>query len=48
MQAGEKPFDDALGNHFEAAQAGDLGRVEQIEPGFERGSDDGGHMPRPT
>jgi hypothetical protein len=33
VQAGEETLDDPLRNDFETAQAGDLDRVEQIEPG---------------
>ena len=37
VQAGEKAFDDAFGDHFEPAELGDLEGVEQVEPGAGRG-----------
>ena len=43
MQSRQKPFDNTFGDQFETAQAGDFGRVEQIEPGCGRRSGGGGH-----
>jgi hypothetical protein len=31
VQAAEKAFDDAFGDHFEPAELGDLVRIEQVQ-----------------
>ena len=40
MESGEEPFDEPFGHDLQAAEAGNLEGVEQVEPG---GTVGGGH-----